>query len=337
MQSSYTLREKQTLFVSGPTASGKTGFSLALAQNLTNRFGLESEIINADIGQFYKPLSIGTAKPNWQVEPLPHHLFDILDKPTDCNVVTYKKLLLDKVEEVWRRGKLPIIVGGSLFYIQSLFFSPIDAVGSKPEGPVSKISNPEALWKELHAIDPERAAVIEPQDGYRIARALEIWEKTGIKPSLYKPPFDPEFHAYIIFIDLPRSVLYDRINLRTQEMITEGWVDEVRRLQGTPWEDFLKRKKLIGYPEIFAWLEGGENRDQLGSLVESVRVKTRNYAKRQVTFWKKFRKILMDSYELGGGDFACEVQTIVRENAVIKSIIEDTVERVGMFCLKDKE
>jgi len=198
------------------------------------------------------------------------------------------------------------VVGGSLFYIKSLLYPANEFVtdGLSPEALAkgeagsdcvrrSLVRRPEGGWEKLYSIDPERARSIDPKDEYRINRALAIWEQTGKKPSEFKPKFDPGFNARIVFIALPRDVLFDRINKRTEEMIkTLGWVDEVRGLRGTPWEEFLKRKKLIGYPEIFDFLERGAKQEDLQALITLIQQKTRQYAKRQVTFWKKFRTLL---------------------------------------------
>ncbi len=269
------------LFLTGPTGSGKTSISLKLAAKL------DAEIINADVGQFYQPLCVGTAKPNWKKQTIKHHLFDVLTEPKDLNVAAYRTMVLETLESLWVQGKLPIVVGGSLFYIKSLLFP-----ASEFSGPVRRRLC-EGGWEKLYSIDPERASSIDPKDEYRINRALAIWEQTGKKPFEFKPKFDPGFNAKIVFIDLPRDILFDRINKRTEEMIkTLGWVDEVRGLRGTSWEEFLKRKKLIGYPEIFDFLDRGAKQEDLPVLITLIQQKTRQYAKRQVTFWKKLRTLL---------------------------------------------
>lgn len=294
------------IIISGPTASGKTSFSIKLAEQLLKTTGRKSHIVNADIGQFYTPLSIGTAKPDWKNEPIPHHLFDVIDTPTDLNVVTYRNMVIEKINEIWNAGDLPIIVGGSLFYIRSLFFPPRDLGDDRR---VEELINArdayyegetQELWNLLQQIDPERAKAIHPNDRYRIERALAIWGKTGRKPSSLEPIFEPPFHSRIIFIDRPREVLFERINTRTREMILdEGWSDEAKALRGSAWETFLKQKKLIGYPEIFEWLgEGrrphqGRRPHEVEPLIKIIQQKTRQYAKRQITFWKKFHNLLI--------------------------------------------
>ncbi len=118
-----------TLIITGPTASGKTDLSLAIAREI------DAEIINGDVGQFYTPLSVGTAKPDWRNQEVPHHLFDIISEPQDFSVSAYRQLVIDTAEKVWQRGRLPIIVGGSLFYIKSLFFPPMQQHASVKKQP----------------------------------------------------------------------------------------------------------------------------------------------------------------------------------------------------------
>jgi tRNA dimethylallyltransferase len=269
------------LCICGPTASGKTALSLQIAKHIP------AEIINADIGQFYTPLSVGTAKPNWQNMPTPHHLFDIIDEPKDINVNLYRKLVIDKVTSVWDKNKLPIVVGGSLFYIKTLFYPLIELPKTAC---YARMGHKKSSWDELNKIDPDRAKAIHPNDSYRIQRALAIWQETGKKPSTYEPKLDPPFNTRIIFLNWPREILFERINQRAKDMLKDGWIEEVKRL--IDWKDFLQKKRLIGYPEIIAWLDRGGRGDEISDLEASIQKNTRHYAKRQVTFWKKFRNIL---------------------------------------------
>lgn len=277
------------LFISGPTSSGKTDFSIVLANLLCNN-GVDVEIINADIGQFYTPLSIGTAKPNWREFSIKHHLFDIVDTPVDFNVCSYRELLIKKVNEIWQSRKIPIVVGGSLFYIKSLFFPP--DIGLFCDSNSERLPLSKNMWEELKKIDPKRASQIHPNDTYRIGRALAIWEKFKKLPSECEPVFNPEFNYRVVFIRPEASELYARISFRTKKMINDGWIAETKNLIGGPWEPFLKKKKLIGYSEIFDWIESGEKVELLPGLIDIIQQKTRQYAKRQVTFWKKFRNLL---------------------------------------------
>lgn len=282
------MKKPFVLFISGPTASGKTG----LAENLAEK--ISAEIINADVGQFYKPLSIGTAKPDLQNSKIPQHLFDIIDTPKDLTTFEYCDLVLNKINEISCKGKIPIVVGGSLFYIKSLYF-PSKKFEKKTDVD-AKLTETESLWETLNQIDPDRAKELHPNDEYRIKRALQIWLTTGVKPSTYKPEFNPPFNSLFIFINPEKEILLDRINKRTQIMFDQGWIDEAKKIMGTGWEKFIVYKGLIGYPEIFEWIKNGEKKDQINSLIKSIQIKTRQYAKKQITFWKSFKKqLLIDS------------------------------------------
>lgn len=267
------------IIITGPTGVGKTELALSLAQHIP------SEIINGDVGQFYTPLTIGTAKPDWQNEPVPHHLFDIINEPQDCTVVEYRERVSAMVDDIWQRGRVPIIVGGSLFYIKSLFYPP----QTLPISTVKKDESCEYSWEYLQKIDPLRAVSIDKNDTYRIARAIDIWRTSGIKPSAYKVPFDPFARGMLIYITRDRQELYDRINMRVKQMMDEGWLEEVEPLLNSEWEPFLYRKKLIGYPDILTYLKGDRTPQEKQFLIDSIAKKTRNYAKRQATFWRMLK------------------------------------------------
>ena len=260
----------------GPTAVGKTDYALKLAKHIP------SEIINMDVGQFYTPLSIGTAKPDWQSYTTPHHLFDIISEPKDLTVVEYRSRAFELFEAIWAKGKIPILVGGSGFYLKSLFFPP--SSDEIQESVSENYKDEPDLWKLLDSIDPIRAEQIPPDDVYRIKRALDIWYSTGEKPSNYIPQFKPFAPALCIFLTRNREQLYDRINTRVNIMIDEGWIDEVRLLRSTGWEPFLRRKKIIGYNEILEYLLSEQTEQNLKKVIEIIQKRTRNYAKRQLTF-----------------------------------------------------
>ena len=174
----------QLLLVCGPTAVGKTDF--------VNQLSLHApvEIINMDMGQMYKPISIGTAKPDWKNAQVPHHLFDIIQSPENYTAAFYRQIVLQKIVEIQKRGALPVLVGGSSFYLKSVLFPLEEQIVETPVSFVDKETS--FLWHELKKIDPVRANAIHPHDRYRIERALSIWYTTGKKPSLcdvvYNPP-----------------------------------------------------------------------------------------------------------------------------------------------------
>lgn len=267
------------IIVTGPTASGKTEFSYELAKHLP------IEIINADSGQFYTPLSIGTAKPDWKAQATPAHLFDISDKPSDITVHEYYKLVQEKIDQITIRKNTPCIVGGSLFYLKSLLF-PTENLPAPSKRALELVAaiKPQARWAILHTIDPVRAQAIHPNDHYRLERALLIWFTTQRLPSTYRPQYNPSFNALVIAITPPKELLRKRIDKRTLEMIHDGgWVNEAKSLLKTPWQPFIERKGLIGYKELFEWLSS-TNKSSLEKVITLIQQETRRYAKRQITF-----------------------------------------------------
>ncbi|MBS1987444.1 tRNA (adenosine(37)-N6)-dimethylallyltransferase MiaA [Candidatus Dependentiae bacterium] len=298
----------RTLVIVGPTASGKTNLSETLAQELSG------EIINADVGQFYRPLTIGTAKPNWESYPYKTHLFDCVDQPRDINIMEYRRQATDAMSKATARKHTPIIVGGSLFYLKSLFFPAHDLPEQKNnhfhcEEAVSQ----EYSWNQLYHIDPERALAIHPNDTYRINRALTIWKTTGVKPSAYKPVFDPALQPLFISLEPHIDVINQRIDLRTQIMLDQGWINEARTLIETPWEGFLERKQLIGYWEIFQWIRRGEKKSEYAELVKTIQAQTRQYAKRQRTFWRGLIRQLQSEQSQTNQNFSYHVISLTEQ------------------------
>ncbi len=279
------MENRYCIIIAGSTGVGKTDFSLQLGNELP------IEIVNADLGQFYQPLTIGTAKPAWKNEKIVHHLFDIFSEPRSCTVIEYRTMLQNCIESIWSRNNIPVIVGGSTFYIESIFFEPSTHEKIDSQASYSAYDCEDAsLWKKLEAIDHQRASEIHPNDYYRLKRALEIWNSTGIKPSEQKPVYNPiaPFHFYYLTRD--RSDLYARIDQRVTTMIEQGWLDEVSSLLSTQWHDFILMKKFIGYPDLCDYILQGCPIDQKESLIERIAQKTRNYAKRQETFWRRLEK-----------------------------------------------
>lgn len=270
------------IFVIGPTASGKTAISYEIAK------ACGGQIINADVGQFYTPLSIGTAKPAWDQHVIKAHLFDICDTPTDFSVVQFRTLVLNKIRELQAAGIIPIVVGGSLFYTQSLFFPPKDLGGYREVPLIVE----EYSWEFLKKIDPQRASQIQSTDHYRIRRALDIWASSGVLPSLLEPAFNFNDPVLILSLTPEREVLRRRIEERSRLMLYhEGWIEEARRVKGTEWESFIRLKGLIGYDLLFDALE--EGRLNYDHLISEISIQTWQYAKRQLTFLRAFTKKML--------------------------------------------
>ncbi len=268
---------EQVLIVTGATGVGKTELILKLAQQIP------SEIINADIGQMYQPLTVGTAKPDWKNELTPHHGFDIIIKPENFTVVQYRAFVLQKIVEIQARGKMAMIVGGSTFYIKALLFPPQEHIVVKQdcELELEEVQDHD-LWDQLNLIDPVRAQKIDLHDVYRLRQALNIWHKTGEIPSRFVPKYDPIAPYQLVILDRPKVDLYARCNGRVHDMMQSGWIKEVNDL--TPeWKNFLQIKKIIGYEVILDYLAG---RIDLPACISLIQKRVRNYAKRQQTFWR---------------------------------------------------
>lgn len=260
-----------SIIIYGPTAVGKTDLAIKLAQLING------SMINADSGQCYSPLSIGTAKPPIDTLDVPCRLFDVVNEPRDMTVVEYRRLAIDAVQQA---KEVPIIVGGSGFYILSLLFPPqvISAVQTKHEPPQ------DVSWDYLYSIDPQRALHINKHDFYRIRRAIDIWHQTGTLPSEHQPQYEPFAPYVLIIVTRARDELYTRINDRVALMMNDGWIDEVRQLS-PEWQQFLLRKKLVGYDDIVRFVnEGNQSASAYENLIATIAKKTRNYAKRQLSF-----------------------------------------------------
>lgn len=290
----------------GPTGVGKTHFADLLAAQLP------SEIINADMGQLYTPLSIGTAKPDWRKSPIPQHLFDIINEPRVITVTEYRDRVITTLEAIWARKNIPILVGGSGFYLQSLFFPPegTSAISDAQEKRVEKNFAPESdRWRQLYEIDPQRALRIHPHDLYRINRALIIYFTTGRKPSEQEPRYQPLASYCFVSLTRDRKQLYDAIDKRARLMLQEGWIQETQRLLGTEWQEFLINKKIIGYDDIIHYLQQSENNEvEFEELADIIAKKTRNYAKRQITFGT----YLMDNLQKAISDYN-DTRSVCRE------------------------
>lgn len=278
------------LAVTGPTASGKTSLSLGLSERLSG------EIISSDSMQIYKYMDIGTAKATIEEQMrAPHHMIDFLSPTENYSVEAYRAEALKIAREIETRGKLPIFVGGTGLYLDSLLRAPqIGAPESDPAYRASILENirddsdVEKLWERLNSVDPESASEIHKNNVKRVIRALEIYDKTGIKKSELdrrSRECAKDIHVGIITLDFhSRDTLYERVDLRVDMMMEEGLLDEVRSL----YERGLLRPdttaaQAIGYKEIVAHLEG---RCSLEESIDMIKLSSRRYAKRQLTWFR---------------------------------------------------
>jgi tRNA dimethylallyltransferase len=269
-----------TICLLGPTGVGKTESAEKIARHIGG------EIINMDVGQMYTKIGIGTAKPEWRTHAIPHHLFDIINEPVDYSVSCFRKEVVNKIHDIHANGKSAIIVGGSLFYLQSLLFAFHE---NKSIHPPTTFADKNISWQALHAIDPQRAEEIHPGDTYRIQRALMIWYATGKKPSLQKPFWSPVAKKMnLLWLFREKNDLRDRIATRLESMIRIGWYEEVSGLQDT-WKNFVSKKKLCGYNIVVDACK--QNKIQLDCYdKEKIKKETIAYAKKQQVFWVGLKK-----------------------------------------------
>ena len=281
--------------ICGPTASGKTSFAVELALRLGG------EVISADCMLVYKGMDIGTAKPTEdEMRGVPHHMIDLLSPKEPFSVSDYTERALPLCAGLSAEGKVPVICGGTGFYIQSLLFSRTngnvgadESIRKKYERYVSE-KGAEALHAKLAAVDPESAEKLHPNDVKRIIRALEIYELTGIKKSAQADAPVPRFPYIAAAFAYPREELYVRINRRVDEMLAAGLVDEVEALLAQGVDESCQSMQGIGYKEVVKYLK---NEIKYSTMCDIIKQNTRNYAKRQITFFKKLPGILwLDPY-----------------------------------------
>lgn len=268
---------KKVIVITGPTGVGKTKFSIELAKELN------TEIINGDAYQIYKYMDIGTAKPTEaEKQDIPHHLMDFLDPLESFSICDYQKLVRDKIEEFHNKKMIPIITGGSGLYIDSVLYDyrfTEDARNIEDEKKYDHLSNDE-LHNILKTLNPESADKIHPNNRKRVLRAIELAE-SGTNNEDRKQKHNKMYDFLLIFLNDDREVLYERINNRVDEMITNGLLEEVKSL----YPDKLSSQavKAIGYQEIYDYLD---NKISLEEAINLIKQHSRNYAKRQMTWYR---------------------------------------------------
>jgi len=271
----------------GPTGVGKTDISTELAQKMP-----DIEIISADSMQIYKYMDIGTAKPKKSIlKIIKHHMIDIVEPSENFDVIQYSNLATKIILDVFKRCKIPILMGGSGLYISSiinpLFTGPAKNFEyRKILEEEAKIHGKKYLYDKLSKIDPVSASKIKPNDLRRIIRALEVYKSTGKTISyLQKKAFNenPKFKYHIIGLKRDRKNLYQRINLRVDKMIKDGFIEEVKMLRDMGYKEDLNSMKGLGYKQINKHLNGLYTKEE---AIDLAKIETRHYAKRQMTWFK---------------------------------------------------
>lgn len=277
-------------FLIGPTGSGKTGLSPQI-------FPPEKTvIINGDSQQVYHGLEIGTAQPPSSIlEKIPHKLYGFIQPGNRLNAGEFSEKADQEISKCMKtKHSCPVIISGSGLYIQSILYGLDDLPQADPylrKNLMLEISEhgSASLYDRLRKIDPEYAAVIAPADQVRIIRALEIWELSGKKlGELRKLPRIPRYPALILGLKMERSLLYQRINERTIQMLSSGWIQEVEKMLDLGFRDWLYNLPALGYMLIIDYLEKKLN---LSELTELIQRDTRRLAKRQMTWFRKIPAI----------------------------------------------
>ncbi len=272
------------IIICGPTASGKTDLALSLAKLL------DTEIVSADSMYIYKDLNIGTAKPSvLEMQGIKHHLIDVVSPCDNFSVSDYRNLALPIIYDLLSKGKTPIICGGTGFYINSILYdfsygnSEANLEVRDKYMNLAEEKGNEFVYNILKQFDIESANKLHPNDVKRVVRALEIYH-SGTKKSDIVDNLVPKFDYLAYSIDFDREILYSRINKRVDIMVQNGLIDEVKNLLDSGITKENQCMQAIGYKEIIDYIEGYCS---LEKAIDDIKLNTRHYAKRQITYFKK--------------------------------------------------
>lgn len=299
----------------GPTAVGKTKIAIELCKNLNG------EIVNCDSMQIYKGPDIGTAKPTPEEQQQAiHHLIDFVDPNDIFTVADYQKLASETIRDILKRGKLPIVSGGTGLYLNSLVYNMDFSETKRDEELRNSLydflerEGAEALHDKLEALDPEVAKRIHPNNTKRVIRAIEVIETQGQMDDFAKlEEKNPEFNFYLTALVRDRKEIYERIELRVDEMIAEGLVSEVKNLLASGVEVQTSAMLGIGYKEVIPYIK---NEYDLERMVYLIKRNTRRYAKRQLTWLRRYEDL--DWFNLNEMT-ADEVVLQIEENIIKKT------------------
>ena len=284
MEENIKNEKPKIVVICGPTASGKTALGIQVAQQANG------EIISSDSMQIYKDMDIGTAKPTPEERAQAvHHLVDFVSPDQRYSVADFKKDATEKIEDILSRGKLPIIVGGTGLYVNSLIHNieyKEEITDIEYRNELEKVDL-ETLYKQAQEIDPEAAARVSENDRKRITRILEIYHTTGKTKTQMEAESRKEVkYDYKIFVLTPeRDKLYERINLRVDLMMQAGLVDEVKQLL-QKYNEFPTAMQGLGYKEVKEYLDGEITEEE---MVEKIKQESRHYAKRQLTWFRQYK------------------------------------------------
>ena len=303
------MQKTKIIIIGGATASGKTGLSIELAKRLGG------EVVSADSMQIYKYMNIGSAKPTHEeMQGIQHHMIDVVEPSQNFSVADYSAAAKECIADIAARGKLPIVCGGTGLYIESII-NDIDfddttsdeAYRAELSAFASEFGNP-ALYERLVAVDPEAALKIHANNVKRVIRALEYYHTTGTKISDFQKGTKQKESTYdykLITIEHDRAKLYERINKRVDIMMEQGLINEVQDLLSNHNVSATNTSmQAIGYKELVGYLNG---EDTLDNAIEIIKQESRRYAKRQLTWFRRYPDLIQIPYGAGIIDKAIEL------------------------------
>ena len=283
---------QKVIVICGPTASGKTGLAIELAKKI------DGEIISCDSMQIYKDMTIGTAKPTLEeMQGIKHYLIDCVSPEQRYSVAEYKKEATNAIKEILSKGKVPIVVGGTGLYLESLIYGieyneiEIDNAYRKELEEIEETEGLNKLYEMAEKIDKQAIEKISPNDRKRICRVLEIYHSTGktkTELEIESRKNGPEFDYLLFGITMDREKLYERINKRVDIMIEQGLIQEVENLL-EKYHSFPTAMQGLGYKEVVEYLNGYTNKEE---MIQKIKMETRRYAKRQLTWFRKYKNII---------------------------------------------
>lgn len=286
------MSKPKIIVICGPTASGKTSLSIELAKKING------EIISADSMQIYKDMNIGTAKPTIEeMQGIKHYLLDFVSPDERYSVADYTKDAKKAIEEILKKGKTPIIVGGTGLYIDSLIYGieyqeiQFDEKYRKELEIKADQNGLQELFEEAKKIDPKAVEKISPNDKKRILRILEIYNATGktkTEQNIESRQKEVEYDYHVYALNWDRQVLYDRINKRVDIMIQNGLIQEVKNIL-KKYNKFPTAMQGLGYKEVVAYLNGEYTEEE---MIEKIKMESRRYAKRQLTWFRKNKQTI---------------------------------------------
>ncbi|MCH9610677.1 MAG: tRNA dimethylallyltransferase [Chlamydiales bacterium] len=309
-----TTKPGKVILIAGPTACGKTALSLLLADML------HGEVVSCDSMQVYRGMDIGTAKiSKREQDACPHHLIDIRNVQENFNVVDFYHEARQCVDAILARNRTPILVGGTGFYFRAFLYGPPSGPPSLPdmrralEGEMKQHGS-QPLFDRLREFDPEYASTITPNDKHKIIRGLEIIILTGEKVSSLRwqrehPLPDYEYHCW--FLHRPRKSLYKLIDSRCEQMLEFGLLDEVKELERQGLRLNPSASQAIGYRQCLDYLDGAQNEERYEEMVKKFKQASRQYAKRQFTWFKK--EPLFEWLDIDAHDLEIAAETIAKE------------------------